>query len=677
MKRFYLTAFILLFLLTGRGLFGDDELKYADIQGAAHRYLDYLSVSGFSQEGSAAKIDSLYRWLVGDSVIFWEARLKPAGFIILSNRREIAPVLAFSFESDFYPFTAAGTSSFWWLIKSDLSHRRSSAENAESIKQWQALLNGTMSDFRQEMLRQNARRHTQASEKDAKEVYFLDTPKWGQGYANGDAVFNMYTPYHWSVGCVATALSEIFAYYQWPPTGSGYHSYYEDDGGTLSADFENTWYHLDETLDQYYNHASTAYQRELAGQISFHSAVSLEMDFESGGSTSSTSDADNSLRDYFRYSAHYMSVGTDFFTQLMDDMIDYRPGILALAGPVGHAVVVDGYATANGFFHLNMGWNGSNNAWYDISGTFNASGYGNATVVGGVKGIVPSPMIDDDLIWITDDSLIISWSVSPRLNADSYQIQMLSSGSVWTTLSDSWVEEEYPIRLPGDGDYYFRVRAKRNTIWWDYSEAQQVSIGDDVELIFSVDFSFQPLNEGESLILIGNIPPLGSVQNSPVFELTDSANIYQSAVIFDNNYIGDTLAYRFGLADSSGYEIETNTRYYSIGGIGQQELPTVYYNDCVSLVTNSVEPESMKLIKAYPNPFNAITRIELAIPTQEIRSLGIYDLRGRKIREFDLSELSGQSSLIWNGETAGSGVYLVQVINRIGSRYVEKLALIK
>ena len=49
-------------------------------------------------------------------------------------------------------------------------------------------------------------------------------------------------------------------------------------------------------------------------------------------------------------------------------MMDSLPAHLALvdsAGTMGHNIVVDGY-DSNGLFHLNFGWGGSANGWYDI-----------------------------------------------------------------------------------------------------------------------------------------------------------------------------------------------------------------------------------------------------------------------------------------------------------------------
>ena len=53
----------------------------------------------------------------------------------------------------------------------------------------------------------------------------------------------------------------------------------------------------------------------------------------------------------------------------------------------GHAIVCDGYDDSNGTFHLNMGWTGSKDGWYELPSGM-PSNYTN--VKGYVYGIIPA-----------------------------------------------------------------------------------------------------------------------------------------------------------------------------------------------------------------------------------------------------------------------------------------------
>ena len=76
-------------------------------------------------------------------------------------------------------------------------------------------------------------------------------------------------------------------------------------------------------------------------------------------------------------------------------------------------------------------------------------------------------------------------------------------------------------------------------------------------------------------------------------------------------------------------------------------------------------------IQAYPNPFNAKVRIQIAIPelTQNtIIKVAIFNTLGQKVKTFDLNnEINyNELNLSWNGtmdsgEAVSSGVYFIVV----------------
>lgn len=93
-------------------------------------------------------------------------------------------------------------------------------------------------------------------------------------------------------------------------------------------------------------------------------------------------------------------------------------------------------------------------------------------------------------------------------------------------------------------------------------------------------------------------------------------------------------------------------------------------------------PDEYELAQNYPNPFNPNTTIEYAMPTPGPVSLVIYNIRGQRVRSFDLGiQGSGIHRLEWDGrddreQPAASGMYYYRLTagDQIRSR---KMVLLK
>jgi hypothetical protein len=477
---------------------------------------------------------------------------------------------------------------------------------------------------------------------------------------------------------VATATAQILNYYKWPLRGYGYHSYSDNNTGTQSANFGNTEYDWANTLDDYENVLFTNAQQKAAGLLTYHAAVSVNMDFEKKGSTASTRDVPYALHHYFRFSGHYVSVSSSgFWSALKNNMLDGRPAILSIKNSdgLGHAAVVDGYADMNGYYHLNPGWYGNNIGWYDISGSWNMSGY--TVVVGATKGIVPSPMIND-IERIDSLDFYVSWSISRHQNAEFYELQQSRSfGGSWTTLSNAISDTLYKVHVNSIGSYYYRVRAKRDGIWWDYSTVKKVTLGSDRELVFQVNMTKHPLLENETLGIRGNISPLSGINSLGPFEDNDGDGIYKYKIKFNYEEVGNTLIYRFTI-DSAGTlkQIESKNREYLITSDIVQVLPVVFFNDISSVEKGRLENIDFSLEQNYPNPFGAATHsgnptttIKYSIPVGDANfasptnvKLLVYDVLGREVATLvNERQAPGSYSVKFNAASASgvlpSGIY--------------------
>ncbi|MCH7763264.1 MAG: T9SS type A sorting domain-containing protein [Candidatus Marinimicrobia bacterium] len=77
-------------------------------------------------------------------------------------------------------------------------------------------------------------------------------------------------------------------------------------------------------------------------------------------------------------------------------------------------------------------------------------------------------------------------------------------------------------------------------------------------------------------------------------------------------------------------------------------------------------PEKIKLVPAYPNPFNPVTTIRFSVvETLHATSLHIFDITGRLVETLISGEQlpTGNHSITWNATQQPSGVYFVRLIS--------------
>jgi len=627
--------------------------------------------------------NTLHNFSVSDEIIEVKNRnnitvayginLIPRGFLFISANKKFNPVIGYSDKGKIKSETFFRKSNFVFnfiennarlnrmLLKSNSVNQKIISHNLEV---WAKYLKNISNPI---------------SIQDSKTIYgpFLNSD-WGQGYVHGDPVFNYYSPNNWPTGCVATAMAQILNYYKWPVRGLGSHGYTDNNTGYQYADFYNTFYDWENTLDQYQNALITTAQQQAAGLLTYHTAVSLNMDFEANGSTASTSDAPNAFTSYFRFSGHYKSsTSSGFWDELKANMIDGRPGIISITGTgIGHAAVVDGYSDVNNYYHVNPGWYGDYTGWYNISGSWNMSGYNN--VVGAVKGIVPSPMINIDIQRIDSLSFIISWMRSRYENADFYELQQsTNSGGPWTTLSSSIPDSFYTVTVTSLRSYYYRVRANRDGIWWNYSYPKKVTLGTNLTVTFIVDMSGEQLSDEDEIVIRGNIPPLSGSVNSAPMQDADGDNIYELPITFDFDEAGSELTYRFFIQKPNQLIAENENRYYTLTMDANQVLDTAIFNNFSSIDETNNIVSGFSLSQNYPNPFfkgstgNGTTSIKYSLPAVKSANslnvqLVVFDILGRKIATIvNKNQMPGNYEVNFNPDNAENnlpaGIYFYRL----------------
>ena len=207
----------------------------------------------------------------------------------------------------------------------------------------------------------------------------LTASTWNQG-----SPYNNYTPRVGTTptytGCSATAQAQVMYFWKYPTAGQGSHSY-SWSGQTLSADFNHEYYWS--RMTDHYSGASTAEAKDAVARLMSDVGISINMNYGTGGS-GAVPNANNALYAFFKYSSElnfeYRSsyaTWTDWFNVFKGQADKQWPAILAtFKSSGGHAVVIDGYRTTpSNQVHVNMGWGGSADAYYDMN---NVYGYGDA-----------------------------------------------------------------------------------------------------------------------------------------------------------------------------------------------------------------------------------------------------------------------------------------------------------
>ncbi len=304
--------------------------------------------------------------------------VKPRGCIVISLRRELAPVKAYSVRSNLDPQSEEGMVD---LIKDCMERILDTIEK----------LVGPVQTARTEDVANIVEiNYTNAW---AELEGDISTVEWGLGSNQGDISTANYqegeilltTDWHQNdpfnrncpappggddctaarclVGCVATAGAQIMRYWYWPPFGSG--SPYNDT---------YDWPNMPNTVTA----TSPAAQINAVAELCSEIGIAVGMGYCSGtGCQSSvpTEDMEGVYENNYRYSSlcsrrnrNSYDNAVDWFNLLKIDLNENRPIQYRV---LGHSIVADGWqeigSTPTRQYHMNYGWGGTaDDIWYNL-----------------------------------------------------------------------------------------------------------------------------------------------------------------------------------------------------------------------------------------------------------------------------------------------------------------------
>ncbi len=287
---------------------------------------------------------------IGDALeertMFYVFNVDTIGFVIVSGDDTVIPILGYSDQGNFHSDNMPPAFQKWLEgYKNEIIYVVSNDIKAtEDInKQWSLQITNKNS---------NTTLSTNAI------VGPLIQTHWDQApYYNAQCPTNTYT------GCVATAMAQIMKFWNYPVSGTGFHSYSHSQYGTRSANFGNTTYQWNSMPNQLTSSSSTS-QINAVATLMYHCGVSLDMNYGTDGSSAPTPSVVSSLINYFGYSnlAQYVQRlnypdDNQWKNLLKNELDSGRPIQYRGQGSGGgHSFICDGYDFSNMQFHFNWGW---------------------------------------------------------------------------------------------------------------------------------------------------------------------------------------------------------------------------------------------------------------------------------------------------------------------------------
>ena len=173
-------------------------------------------------------------------------------------------------------------------------------------------------------------------------------------------------------GCVATAIAQLMNYYKYPASSKAIYAYRTTTSKLQMAGLPEKEFNWAEMLDSY-DETASAESCEAVATLMLYSGCALMMDYNLDGSGADMTPVCDALPFYFGYDSKADKIYRKDYDA--NDWSDIIYGDIANGFPVlysgrdnsneGHAFLCDGYD--NGFFHVNWGWNGSFDGYFQLS----------------------------------------------------------------------------------------------------------------------------------------------------------------------------------------------------------------------------------------------------------------------------------------------------------------------
>jgi len=328
---------------------------------------------------SHLRVSEITRLLNNDQTIGFVAHLHPSGYVLMRADDLCPPLKLYSQSSKFTDLPTDFIEILRWELAEELDILQTVQQRATVIKQnftkdWFSFLNPELSS------RGNKRFLPDTI---ARSSGPLLSTIWGQ-----KSPYNYYAPRasggsggRAKTGCVAIAFAQILRYHKWPRAISGNYTYNDRSGdctGNHSASKAGldpyNWSNMPPSITS----RTQDSQKKEVGKLIYHCGVTVNANFEAKSTSAKSKRVVEALRDKFSYKSSNLTsrlpsyTNSQWYKKIKTDIVNNRPVYYSFCRKKSqnkyacHAVVVDGMRNGNEI-HINMGWGGSSNSWYDMS----------------------------------------------------------------------------------------------------------------------------------------------------------------------------------------------------------------------------------------------------------------------------------------------------------------------
>ena len=326
---------------------------------------------------------------------YYVVYLQASGYVVVSADDRVEPIISFADDGQYDPSPANPMGA---LVTRDLSARVAAVEGTFGLLMEMDADAAADHQAKWRHLVETAERPAGGFELMALmspgdiRVLPLVQSKWGQVTACGQYCYNYYTPLHYPAGCLATAMAQVMRYYEHPAAAIGVRQFSIEVGSGTSPTSagQKAYTRGGDGLGGPYRWSAmplrpesgcgtlTEIQRQAIGALCYDAGIAVGMSYERTGSGAFASDTGEALVNTFGYSNAILGYnpGGDVLSglkEMINPNLDAKaPVILAILNGSdpnsGHAVVCDGYGyhSSTLYHHLNMGWQGTDDVWYNL-----------------------------------------------------------------------------------------------------------------------------------------------------------------------------------------------------------------------------------------------------------------------------------------------------------------------
>lgn len=403
---------------------------------------------------------------------------------------------------------------------------------------------------------------------------------------------------HVYAGCVATAMSMVMKFWNYPERGEGSYSYTPEGYPQQTANFGETVYDWD-NMPNSISAGSSQTQINAIATLMHHCGVSVDMIYGPDASGAYSNDVYDAITTYFSYSESSRYEEREDYTKyewenmLINNFDQGLPAYYSGSGNTGgHAFICDGY-NENRYFHFNWGWSGYNNGYFAID-ALNVYGQTFNDYQAAYFDMVPDYVFDMMPAAVSDFAVtpenayvknaVVSW-INPTTNPTGIQLESLSqivlmrNGEIIFTEDNPTpgAEMNFIDEVDEYGSYNYQIYAVNDGIKGRFSNLSCIYGPTCTWKIIGTTNNFQGWNGGIVQILDAN----GTVFNEVT--MTGSTPI---SVTFSMPEGAFSLKWIDPLATVSNMSIvlknSSNNTEYSFSG-SSSSLDNVIYNgenDC-------------------------------------------------------------------------------------------------